>query len=152
GILSVREMEHPVRSARRYRFDVFTLDVKTGELTDEATRRTVLREQQLQLLVTLLERPGELVSREELTNRIWSPGTFVDFDRGLNKTMNQLREALGDSVESPRFIETFPRKGYRFVASVTHEAEKPGEPPSEEPRRGPRWRPWPIGAAAAIVL
>src|SRR6516162_9581276 len=145
-------MEHPVCSARWYRFDVFTLDVKTGELTDEATQRTVLREQQLLLLLTLLERPGELISREELKNRIWSPGTFVDFDRGLNKTVNQVREALGDSVESPRFIETFPRKGYRFVAPVTHEAERPEETSSPETQRKPRVRPWTIAAAVAIAL
>lgn len=145
-------MEHPVRSARLYRFDIFTLDVKTGELNDGATRRTVLREQQLQLLLALLERPGELISREELANRIWSPGTFVDFDRGLNKTVNQLREALGDSVESPRFVETFPRKGYRFVAPVTHEAGKLEEPSKERAQRKPSLRPWILAVASAIVL
>src|SRR5215472_5132227 len=143
-------MEHPVQSARLYRFDIFTLDVKTGELTDGATRRTVLREQQLQLLLALLENPGELISREELANRIWSPGTFVDFDRGLNKAVNQLREALGDSVESPRFVETFPRKGYRFVASVTHDAENPEETSKEVAESRPRLRPW-IGAVATAI-
>src|SRR5215472_4708693 len=145
-------MEHPVQSARLYRFDVFTLDVKTGELTNGGTKRTVLREQQLQLLLALLENPGQLISREELANRIWSPGTFVDFDRGLNKTVNHLRETLGDSVESPRFIETFPRKGYRFVAPVTNDAERPDDKPKQSPRRQPRFRPGLVAAATATVL
>src|SRR5207244_3363907 len=120
--------------------------VKTGELTDGGMRRTVLREQQLQLLLALLENPGELMSREELANRIWSPGTFVDFDRGLNKTVNHLREALGDSVESPRFIETFPRKGYRFVASVRHDAEKPPENPNPIVQPPRKLRPFAVAA------
>jgi TolB-like protein/DNA-binding winged helix-turn-helix (wHTH) protein/Tfp pilus assembly protein PilF len=141
-----------VRSARLYRFDVFTLDVKTGELTDGGTRRTVLREQQLQLLLALLENPGELISREALANRIWSPGTFVDFDRGLNKTVNHLREALGDSVENPRFIETFPRKGYRFVAPVRHDAETPAEGPIESVQRPPGLRRWTVPTVAALAL
>ena len=111
-------MEHPVRSTRFYRFDTFTLDVRTGELTHAGTR-IPLREQPLQLLLALLEQPGELVTREALVNRLWPAGTFVDFDRGLNKAVNHLREALGDSADQPRFIETFPRKGYRFIAPVT---------------------------------
>jgi DNA-binding winged helix-turn-helix (wHTH) protein len=135
-----------------YRFDVFTLDVKTGELTDGGTRRTVLREQELQLLLALLESPGELISREALANRIWSPGTFVDFDRGLNKTVNHLREALGGSVENPRFIETFPRKGYRFVAPVSHDAERPAKGPIETAQSPPRIRRWTVAAATAFAL
>jgi TolB-like protein/DNA-binding winged helix-turn-helix (wHTH) protein len=145
-------MEDPARSELLYRFDIFTLDIRTGELTDREMRRTVLREQQLQLLLALLERPGELISREELANRIWPPGTFVDFDRGLNKTVNQLREALGDSVESPRFIETFPRKGYRFVAQVSQETEKPEKTSTDQTKRQPRLRIWVIAAATAVVL
>jgi TolB-like protein/DNA-binding winged helix-turn-helix (wHTH) protein len=148
----VRVMEHPVSRARSYRFDIFTLDVKTGELTDGGTRRTILREQQLQLLLALLERPGELISREELADRIWSPGTFVDVDRGLNKTVNQLRETLGDSVESPRFVETFPRKGYRFVAPVTHDEGKPKETPTEKGQSRPGLRSWIAAAATAAAL
>jgi TolB-like protein/DNA-binding winged helix-turn-helix (wHTH) protein len=143
-------MEHTVRSARSYRFDTFTLDVRTGELT-HAGMRTPLREQPLQLLLALLEQPGELVTREALVNRLWPAGTFVDFDRGLNKAVNHLREALGDSAEKPRFIETFPRKGYRFIAAVTRNDEAlEASPPESAPRRT-RLRARVIAAGAAIA-
>ena len=89
--------------------------------------RTPLREQPLQLLLALLEHPGELITREALVKRLWPAGTFVDFDRGLNKAINYLMEALGDSADQPRFIETFPRKGYRFIAPVTHDDQAPQE-------------------------
>ena len=115
-----------VNAVRVYRFGDFVLDARTGELTSGG-HRTQLREQPLQLLLALLEHPGELITREELTSRLWPAGTFVDFDRGLNKAVNHLREALGDSAEHPRFIETLPRKGYRFVAPVTHDAPESGQ-------------------------
>jgi TolB-like protein/DNA-binding winged helix-turn-helix (wHTH) protein/tetratricopeptide (TPR) repeat protein len=143
-------MEHTVRSARSYRFDTFTLDVRTGELT-HAGMRTPLREQPLQLLLALLEQPGELVTREALVNRLWPAGTFVDFDRGLNKAVNHLREALGDSAEKPRFIETFPRKGYRFIAAVTRDDEALEVSPPESAPRRTRLRAWVIAAGAAIA-
>src|ERR1700757_1292947 len=92
-------MEQPAGSTRFYRFDIFTLDAKTGELA-HAGKRQVVREQPLQLLLALLEQPGELVTREALVNRLWPAGTFVDFDRGLNKAVNHLREALGDSLRT----------------------------------------------------
>ena len=98
------------QAVRVYRFGTFAVDVKTGELTS-AGRRTPLREQPLQLLLALLEQPGELITREELTSRLWPAGTFVDFDRGLNKAMNHLREALSDSAEHPQFIETCRARG-----------------------------------------
>src|SRR5205823_9421047 len=72
----------------------------------------------LQLLAALLERPGELVTRKELKQRLWSSDTFVDFDLSLNKAMNRLREALRDSADQPRYIETLPKRGYRFIKSV----------------------------------
>ncbi len=135
-------------AVRVYRFGEFVLDARTGELS-RAGRRTALREQPLQLLLALLEQPGELVTREELTSRLWPAGTFVDFDRGLNKAVNHLREALGDSVDRPRFIETLPRKGYRFVAPVAQEADVAPEPAASSmparPRRTTR-------LAASIVL
>ena len=87
-------MEHPVRSARSYRFDTFTLEVRTGELT-RAGVRVPLREQPLQLLLALLEQPGELVTREVLVNRLWPAGTFVDFERGLNKAINSFEGGTG---------------------------------------------------------
>ena len=111
-----------VRTARVYQFGAFTVDARTGELS-HAGRRTPLRDQSVQLLLALLEKPGELITREELAGHLWAAGTFVDFDRGLNKAINHLREALGDSAEQPNFIETLPRKGYRFIAPVTCAAQ-----------------------------
>ena len=108
-------------TVRVFRFGAFAVDARTGELTN-AGQRTPLRDQPLQLLLALLERPGELVTREELTKRLWPADTFVDFDRGLNKAVNHLREALSDSADHPQFIETLPRKGYRFIAPVTPDA------------------------------
>ena len=104
---------HP---AERLRFGVFEADVRTGELTKHG-KRLRLQQQPFQLLAMLLERPGELVTREELSSRLW-PQTIVDFDHGLNKAIAKIREALGDSSENPRFIETVARRGYRFLADV----------------------------------
>src|SRR4249920_2371610 len=109
-------------TVRVFRFGEFVVDTRTGELIN-AGRRTRLRDQPLQLLLALLERPGELIRREELTRRLWPADTFVDFDHGLNKAMNHLREALSDSADHPQFIETLPRKGYRFIAPVRSDAE-----------------------------
>src|SRR5215467_3806360 len=133
---SNRPVERSVVRPHIYRFGTLSLDARTGELTNAGTR-IPLREQSLQLLLALLERPGELVTREALASRLWTADTFVDFDRGLNKAIKHLREALGDSAEHPRFIETFPRRGYRLVVSVTPDdklAEQP-EPESVPPRR-----------------
>jgi DNA-binding winged helix-turn-helix (wHTH) protein len=116
-------MGNPVPSPRVYRFESFTLDARTGELSRDGSK-TPLREQPLHLLLALLEQPGELVTREELVSRLWPGNTFVDFDRGLNKAVNHLREALGDSAEQPQFVETLPRKGYRFIAAVTHDGKQ----------------------------
>src|SRR5215831_9124161 len=113
-------MESPVPSSARFRFGGFELDPRTGELVrDSKTVR--LHGQPLQLLLALLERPGELNTREDLTARLWPAGTYVDFERGLNKAVNKLRDALADSPDQPRFIETLPRKGYRFIGEVTKE-------------------------------
>jgi TolB-like protein/DNA-binding winged helix-turn-helix (wHTH) protein/Flp pilus assembly protein TadD len=100
----------------RLRFGVFEADVRTGELTKHG-KRLRLQEQPFRLLAMLLERPGELVTREELSGRLW-PQTIVDFDHGLNKAIGKIRGALGDSSENPRFIETVARRGYRFLADV----------------------------------
>ena len=89
---------------RRLRFGVFEADLRTGELTKHG-KRLRLQEQPFQLLAMLLEKPGELVTREELQGKLW-PQTTVDFDHGLNKAISKIREALGDSAENPRFIET----------------------------------------------
>src|ERR1700693_5873841 len=98
------------------RFGVFNVDVRAGELTKQG-KRIRLQEQPFQLLVMLLQKPGEVVTREELSGRLW-PQTIVDFDHGLNKAIGKIREALGDSSENPRFIETVARRGYRFLADV----------------------------------
>jgi TolB-like protein/DNA-binding winged helix-turn-helix (wHTH) protein/Tfp pilus assembly protein PilF len=100
-----------------YRFGTYELDATTGELKSGAEKQQ-LQDQPLQVLLALLEHPGELVTREQLVARLWPPQTFVDYDRSLNKAVNKLREALGDSAEQPRFIETLPRKGYRFIVPV----------------------------------
>jgi TolB-like protein/DNA-binding winged helix-turn-helix (wHTH) protein/Flp pilus assembly protein TadD len=102
--------------ARRARFGVFEADPRSGELTKNG-RRVRLQEQPFQLLTALLDRPGEVVTREELQTILW-PQTIVDYDHGLNKAVSKIREALGDSVENPRFVETVARRGYRFLADV----------------------------------
>ena len=98
-------------------FGVFELDTESGELRKQGVR-VRLQEQPFQILQVLLEHPGKVVTREELQQRIWPSDTFVDFDRGLYNAIKKLREALGDSAESPRFIETLSRRGYRFIAAV----------------------------------
>jgi len=103
------------------RFGSFEADVNARELRKQGLR-VKLQDQPFQILVMLLERPGELVTREEIQQRLWPGDTFVDFDHGLNNAVNRLREALGDSAETPRFIETLPRKGYRFLAAVNGQA------------------------------
>ena len=99
------------------RFGVFELDLRTGELR-KAGARIRLAGQPLQVLQRLIERPGSLVTRDELRQELWSEDTFVDFERNLNSAIKRLRAALGDSAESPRFIETLPRRGYRFLVPV----------------------------------
>jgi TolB-like protein/DNA-binding winged helix-turn-helix (wHTH) protein len=103
-------------AATLLRFGVFEADVHAGELTKHG-KRIRLQEQPFQLLVMLLEKPGEVVTREELRSRLW-PRTIVDFDHGLNKAISKIREVLGDSSEHPRFVETVARRGYRFLADV----------------------------------
>ena len=102
---------------RPIRFGLFEVDPHTGELRKQGLK-IKLRDQPFQILMLLLARSGEVVSRDELQKQLWPADTFVDFDRGLNKAVNHLRDALGDSAESPRFIETLPKRGYRFVAPV----------------------------------
>src|SRR5215472_5220793 len=112
--LSMQENNH---ARRRHRFGVFEVDRRAGELRKHGLQ-VRLQEQPFQVLVMLLEHPGEVVTREELQKKLWPADTFVDFDHGLNKTINKIREALSDSAESPRFVETVARRGYRFLAEV----------------------------------
>jgi DNA-binding winged helix-turn-helix (wHTH) protein len=102
---------------RRVRFGVFDLDVLTGELRKKGTK-VHLQEQPFRVLAMLIARAGDLVMREELRQRLWPDAVYVDFDLGLNKAVAKLRTALGDSADSPRFIETLERRGYRFIADV----------------------------------
>jgi TolB-like protein/DNA-binding winged helix-turn-helix (wHTH) protein len=111
---SVRDDDH---GSGRLRFGVFDLDLRAGELRKHGLR-VRLQEQPFQLLAMLLEHPGEVVTREELQKKLWPADTFVDFDHGLNKAISKIREALSDSAESPRFVETVARRGYRFLAEV----------------------------------
>jgi DNA-binding winged helix-turn-helix (wHTH) protein/Tfp pilus assembly protein PilF len=104
-------------------FGTFELDLRAGELRKKGVR-IKLQEQPFQVLTVLLQHPGGVVTREELRSEVWSADTFVDFDNSLNTAINKLREALGDSADSPRFIETLPRRGYRFIAPVTSDDQK----------------------------
>ena len=103
---------------RLVRFGVYELDLHSGELRKSGARLT-LQQQPLQLLSVLLEQPGQLVTREELRKRLWPDDTFVDFEHGLNAAVKRLRDTLGDSADSPRFVETVPRRGYRFIAPAS---------------------------------
>lgn len=106
-----------MQSSRIIRFENFEVDTATGELR-KAGMRIRLQPQPFQILVALLERRGSLVTREALRERLWADDTFVDFDKSLTIAIGKLRQALGDSTEKPRFIETLPRRGYRFIGSV----------------------------------
>ena len=124
-------MADPKQNVRCYRFGVFQLDAHAGELFKHGIRLK-LQDQPIQVLTFLLERASQVVSREELRQRLWGDDTYVDFDHSLNISVNKLRDALGDSASTPRFIETLPRKGYRFIAPVTSDLPVPTLPPIEE--------------------
>ena len=110
-------MEPSAATARPLRFATFELDVRSRELR-EGDRLIRLQEQPFQVLRTMLERPGDVVTRDEFRQRLWPSGTFVDFEHGLNAAVKRLRAALGDTADNPRFVETLPRRGYRFIARV----------------------------------
>jgi eukaryotic-like serine/threonine-protein kinase len=116
-------MEATART-RRTRFGAFEVDLRSGEVYKHGIRLK-LQDQPFQVLALLLEHPGEMVTREELRQKLWPGDTFVDFDTGLNSAIKKLRDVLGDSADEPRFIETLPRRGYRFIAPVEN-----GAPPS----------------------
>src|SRR5438046_199462 len=100
---------------RRLRFESFELDVRSRELRN-GKNRIRLQEQPFEILRMMLERPGDVVTREEFAHRLWPKGTYVDFEHSLNAAVKRLRAALGDDADNPRFVETLPRRGYRFVA------------------------------------
>ena len=107
----------PAANARLYRFGIYEADVRSGELRKNGAKLK-LQEQPVQVLAMLLERPGEVLTRDQLRQRLWPADTFVDFDHSLNTAINKLRDALGDSAANPRFIETLAKRGYRFIAPV----------------------------------
>lgn len=142
----------------RLRFGVFEVDLRAGELRKGGSR-IKLQEQPFQVLAMLLERPGETVTREELRQRLWPAETFVDFDHGVNKAVNRIRDALGDSATSPRFVETVARRGYRFIADVAvadvlggvDETPVAAVAAPTPPANERRWNPWMITAVALAL-
>jgi len=119
------------------RFGIFEVDLKAQELRRRG-RRVKLHGQPFQVLAPLLERPGEVVTRQELRQRLWSSETFVDFDNGLNIAVMRLRQVLRDSAENPKMIETLPRVGYRFISQVEQAEAEPGLLAVEDRRRLPQ--------------
>ena len=111
------DLESDPRPAKRYRFGVFEADAATGELRRQGLR-VKLNAQPFQILLMLLENPGQLLTRDEISRVLWPEGTFVDYEHGVNSAVNRIREALGDTAGSPRFVETLARRGYRFLAPV----------------------------------
>ena len=114
----------PLVQSRKYRFGLFEVDKSAGELRKNGNR-IKLQDQPLQVLITLLEHPQDVVTREDLRQRLWPSDTFVDFDHSLNTAIAKLRDALDDTASNPRFIETLPKRGYRFVAPVTADSPSP---------------------------
>ena len=107
----------PDYQSRVVRFSIFEVDLRAGELRRNGVK-VKLQNQPFQILAMLLERRGEVLTREELCTRLWSADTFVNFDNGLNSAIRRLRDALGDTAENPTFVETLGRRGYRFIAAV----------------------------------
>ncbi|PYQ38328.1 MAG: hypothetical protein DMG99_19135 [Acidobacteria bacterium] len=114
-------MPAPQNSSRVLRFGVFEADLRAGELRKSGIKLR-LTGQPFQVLAMLLERAGEVVTREELQQKLWAADTFVDFDHSLNTAINRVREVLGDSASSPRYVETLARRGYRFIAPIQSES------------------------------
>jgi DNA-binding winged helix-turn-helix (wHTH) protein len=129
-------MSSPGRSSGTVRFDVYEVDLRAGELY-KAGRKIKLQVQPFHALALLLERPGEVVTREEFEKSLWPGDTFVDFDHSLNTAIKKLRQALGDDNKKPRFVETLPKRGYRFIGKLEHAAPPlPAKRPASSPRIG----------------
>jgi DNA-binding winged helix-turn-helix (wHTH) protein len=153
-----------IARARIVRFGTFEADLSARQLRKSGVR-IKLQRQPFEILAMLLERPGELVTREDVQQRLWPTDTFVDFDHGVNTAINRLREALGDSAENPRFIETVPRRGYQFIAPIeSHASVLPGSNAAvasssgagrgttQDAPRIPKRRPVVLAAAAAVAI
>src|SRR5579863_4879291 len=149
-------MNHPSGAPALVSFGVYRLDLEAGELFRNG-RKLKIRGQAFQVLAALLERPGEVVTRDELRAKLWPSGTFVDFDRGLNRAVNEVRDALGDSAMNPRFVETLSKRGYRFIAPVQRgeqpvPAQEEPTPPEPVSSSGGRGRSWKFAVAALVLL
>ena len=118
-------------------FGDFSVDLSAGMLLKRGVR-VRLREQSFQVLASLLEHPGRVITREDLQRRLWPADVFVDFENNLNAAIGRLREALGDCADHPRFIETLPKRGYRFIGTLVNEAPAPRALGARARRR---WRP-----------
>jgi len=145
---------------RVFRFGIFELDTRARELRKRGVL-VKLPGQSIEVLTALLERPGEVVTREDLRRRLWPAGAHVDFEHSLANAINRIRDGLGDSAETPRFIETLPRRGYRFLLPVRNNGETPDAPGASAPGAGPetpgrrirdRSPAWLIGFAAVAVI
>src|SRR5271156_3989122 len=128
----VEPITPPASSSRKVRAGLFEIDLASGQLHKNG-RRLPLQEQPFRVLAVLLECPGEVVTRQQLQARLWPADTYVGFDEGLNTAIRKLRVLFGDSADNPRFIETIPRRGYRFIAPVS---ELPNRNGSAEPPTG----------------
>src|SRR5260370_31747395 len=117
-------MANPSQSSPRLVFGPFELDPASGELDKQGTP-IKLAKQPAQILEAMLHRPAEVITREELHQLLWRDQTFVDFEHGLNAAINKLRQALGDSADQPRYIETLPGRGYRFIGAVSYSLQRP---------------------------
>jgi len=135
------------RSPRLVRFEGFQLDLRAGELRPDAGKTLRLSEQPFRILIMLLERPREVLTREEIRKELWPDNTIVEFEHSINAAMNRLRQALGDSGDHPRYIETLARRGYRWMVSV--EGMEVGPTPDVKPRP---WWPWAAALLAALSL
>jgi len=156
-------MENSAPVVKALRFGLFEVDLQTAELRKSGIK-VKLQEQPFQVLIALLQKPGEVITREELRLKLWDAKTFVDFEHSLSTAINKIREVLGDSAENPRFVETLPRRGYRFiapVASIQPDNERPAiirhsDPVESSNRASSIWhRPWirvVAGVAAAFAI
>src|SRR5580658_1353593 len=152
-------MQEPAAAPVRLRIGDFEVDLRSGEVRRNGDR-IQLQERPFQVLAALVERPGEVVTREELQKKLWPTDTFVDFEHSINTAVKKLREALGDDAENPTYIQTLPRRGYRLIAPVEI-VEVSGTCPEvgahfvpsplESPRRTSRQKRWPVVTLVTLL-
>src|ERR1700745_767648 len=144
-------MDEALRSAQIVRFGVFEADLQTRELHKNGVK-VPLQGRPFQVCAILLEHSGELVTREELRQLVWPEDTFVDFDHALNTAITKIRIALGDDADNPRFVETLPRRGYRFIGPVDKPRSQAPSPSAPNGRFVAKWSWVGVGAAALVLL